>query len=572
MGSLTSPEIVRLFAGLAILLGAAMTLGELARRVRQPAIVGETLAGILLGPSVLGIISPSVFRTLFPQEGPGALALETFVTIAVVLLLFVAGLEMDLSAVSRYGRKAMVISLLGIVVPFSIGGAAAYVWPDALGMGTGADPLTFALFFATALAISALPVIAKTLMDLNLLRTDLGVLVMTGAMVNDLLGWLVFSVILSMMGTATHGHGPWFTVGLLLLVLVVVFAVIRPFVNRALPWVQGRLVWPGGVLSFVLVLVFAFSALTEMIGIHATLGAFLVGIAVGDSPHLRERTREILHYFVMHVFAPIFFAAIGLYADIAGHFNLRLVAFVLVLATLGKVAGGYAGARLGRLHGREALAIGFGLNARGAMGIILAILALQYRVIEQETFVALVIMSLVTSVLSGPIMDLLMARRRGVRITDLLSPQTFVPELAATTLRDAIRELQRIAAERTSRPIAEIEEAIRRHEALGGATIGNGIAIPHARLANLRSPVLVVGRSIAGLPCSTGDRTPIHLVFLLLTPREDSLVQLELLAEIAARFEDEEMRRAAMRANSFSEFLAELSVTAATMPRGHERA
>ena len=572
MDHLAPANVVTLLAGLAILLGSAVVLGEIARRLRQPAIVGEVLAGIILGPSVLGLVSPGAESALFPVAGTGAIALETFTTIAVVLLLFVAGLEIDLSAMRAYGRKAAVVSLSGIVIPFTIGGITAYYWPNLVGRGD-IDRVTFALFFAIALAISALPVIAKTLMDLDLLRTRLGTLVITAAMVDDLIGWLGFSVVLGMMSADASGHRFAVTLALVLLTLVVIFALVRPFVNRVLPWVQGRLVWPGGVLGFMLVMVFAFAALTEAIGVHAIMGAFFIGIAIGDSPHLRQRTREIVHYFVMHVFAPVFFATIGLHANIARDFNLGLVAFVLVIATVGKVAGGSIGARLGGLSMRESFAIGFGLNARGAMEIILALLALQHGVIEDQLFVALVIMALVTSMISGPTMDRLLIRRRRVRLLDVLDGASFVPDLVAETMDGAVSALARIAAKRTGRPEEEIVEAVRRRERIAATGIGNGIAIPHARLDGLRQPAVIFGRSLSGIDAGASDETPVHLVFLLLTSREDQITQLELLSDIAARFESAEMRHAVMRTRNYNELLAEMTVSDASAgtSRGGEK-
>jgi Kef-type K+ transport system membrane component KefB/mannitol/fructose-specific phosphotransferase system IIA component (Ntr-type) len=568
---LTSHQIIILFTSLALLLGFALVFGELARMLKQPAVVGETLAGILLGPSVLGAVSPDTFLLLFPQTGPGAIALDSLVAIAVVLLLLVAGLEMNLDAMYDHGGKALTVSLLGIIVPFAIGGASAYFWPELLGMGAKADRLTFALFFATALSISALPVIAKTLMDLDLLRTELGVLVITSAMVNDLIGWVIFSVVLGMMGAAGHGGGSvWTTIGWTLGVMAFMFVVLRPLVHKILPWVQSRLVYPGGVMGFTLILAFAASALTEFIGVHAVFGAFLVGIVVGDSPRLRQRTREIINNFISHIFAPIFFAAIGLYANVIADFNLTLVLLVLALAIAGKVIGGYAGARLGGMTSRHSLAVGFGLNARGAMGIIMALLAVQYDVITTEAFVALVIMALLTSVLSGPVMDHLMQRRKRWTLRDASDARCYVPELKSEDVRSAIHELAEIAAKKLNLSADKIVREIMLREQMGATAISHGIAIPHARMKGLIEPLVVIGRSHAGLPCRESDCEPIRLVFLLLTPRDEALIQLEMLGDIAAHFRKEETRAAALKALTFNELMAELVVSHNQRPEnGH---
>src|SRR5690606_25841380 len=176
-----------------------------------------------------------------------------------------------------------------------------------------------------ALSISALPVIAKIMMDMNLLKTDVGMLVMGAAMFSDLVGWIIFSIILGMMnanapadaelGGEHGGLGVGATIGLTLLLVAFTLTVGRWLVHRTLPWIQSRLSWPGGVLSFTLVLTMAGAALTEAIGIHAIFGAFLAGVAVGDSAHVRTQTRMVMHQFVTYIFAPIFFVSFGLAAD-----------------------------------------------------------------------------------------------------------------------------------------------------------------------------------------------------------------------------------------------------------------
>jgi Kef-type K+ transport system membrane component KefB len=181
MSGLSHGDVVTMFVSLGTLLGCARFLGELARRFNQPAVLGEIAAGILLGPTVLGRFAPGVTKTLFPTTGPLATFMQGFATVAVALFLLVAGLEVDLRRVWRQGRSAMVVSLSGIVVPFGIGLLCGWFAPAAMGREPGADALIFALFFATALSISALPVIAKTLMDLGLFRTDLGMIVIACA-------------------------------------------------------------------------------------------------------------------------------------------------------------------------------------------------------------------------------------------------------------------------------------------------------------------------------------------------------------------------------------------------------
>jgi len=259
------------------------------------------------------------------------------------------------------------------------------------------------LFFGTAMAISALPVITRILMDLNIFKTKVGMIIIAAAIFDDLTGWLIFSLILSMLGQEGEVTHIGYTISLIIGFGLFMLIIGKRLINRALPWIQTKLSWPGGVLSICLGFCFLGAAFTEAIGLHAILGAFIMGIAFGDSVHLHEKAREIIHQFVTNVFAPLFFVAIGLKVNFIENFDLPLVLLVLFLAVCCKIFGASLGGYLGGLTKRESLAVGFGLNARGAMEIILGTLALNVGLIDSKMFVALVVMALVTSIISGPL-------------------------------------------------------------------------------------------------------------------------------------------------------------------------
>ena len=178
----------------------------------------------------------------------------------------------------------------------------------------------------------------------------------------------------------------------------------RIIFNKILPWINKKFAWPGGILSLSIALCFLSASFTEYIGIHAIFGAFIFGVALGDSVHLTDRAKEIIHHFVNNIFAPLFFVSIGLKVNFAQNFDLLLTLVVLIIAVAGKMIGAGAGARLAKLSWRDSFAIGSGMNARGAMEIILGLLALEAGIIKERMFVALVIMALITSIISGPMM------------------------------------------------------------------------------------------------------------------------------------------------------------------------
>jgi Kef-type K+ transport system membrane component KefB/mannitol/fructose-specific phosphotransferase system IIA component len=554
---LEASDITALCLSLGVILLAARCLGEIARRLGQPAVLGEILTGILLGPTVLGHLAPEFSAFLFPATGNSALARDAIGTISLVLFLLVAGLEVDLSVLWKQGRAAAAISVCGMVVPFLIGFGAAWLLPRAFGSQPGADREIFALFFATALAISALPVIAKTLMDLNLYRSDVGMVVIAAAVFDDLAGWMIFAVILSLMGRESqHAFGIQST-----LILTLGFAAFmltggRWIFHRCLPWVQAHTSFPGGVLALALSAALLAASFTEWIGIHAIFGSFLVGVALGDSSHLRTQTRATIDQFISFFFAPLFFGSIGLRVDFVRSFDPLLCALVLLIACVGKFAGCLLGARWAGMGRREGWAVAFGMNARGAMEIVLGLLAFQAGLIDERMFVALVVMALVTSMMSGPLMRRVLARKRPRQFQQFLPARGFVARLKARERREAIGELCLALGETGAVDARAVSAAVWQREQLAPTGLGNVLAVPHARIAGLKAPLLAIGLSSEGVDFDAPDGQGARLIFLILSPLEDDGAQLELLSDLAKMFGKADARARALAVRTHTEFLA----------------
>lgn len=402
MLKLVHNDIVILLASIGGILILARIFSELGKKIKMPLVMGEILLGIILGPTVFGTISPELCNYIFPKSGAAQIAMDGITSLAVVMLLFVAGMEVQLQVMLKQGKIAVYTSITSMIIPFGLGFATVWFLPGFFNFT--ADKLVYALFFGIAMAVSALPVITRILMDLNLFKTKVGMVIIAAAIFVDLIGWIMFSFVLSLMGHQGEITSIWFTIGMILGFGLFMLIIGRYAINKTLPWIQQKLSWPGGVLSISLGLCFLGAAFTEYIGLHAILGAFIVGIAFGDSVHLQEREREIIHQFVTNVFAPLFFVSIGFKVNFIENFDLPLVLIVFFLAVACKVFGAALGGYLGGLTKRESLAVGFGLNARGAMEIILGTLALDVGLIDSKMFVALVVMALITSMMSGPLM------------------------------------------------------------------------------------------------------------------------------------------------------------------------
>jgi len=404
MNNLDHTEIVLLLLQVSIMLLSARLLGELARRFHQPMVLGEIIAGVLLGPSVLGMISPGIYQGLFPIDGDNSVVLEGLISVSVVLLLFIAGMEVELDLVWQQGKKALFTSLFALIVPLAIGFSVSYWVPSLFNLGAGDDKLVFSLFIGTTLAITALPVIARVLMDLNIFKTKMGMVIIASAMINDILGWIIFTIILSMMGEESGSLSVGQIVVITLLFTVSMLTIGKSLINRALPIINKTFAWPGGLLSIAMVLCFLSAAFTEYIGIHAIFGAFIIGVALGDSEHMSERAKEIVHQFINNIFGPLFFVSIGLYVNFVASFNLLIVLVLIILALVTKLIGAYTGARIGGLKKHQALAVGFGMNTHGTLEVILGAIALDNGLIRDEIFVAIVIMVIVSIIISAPLM------------------------------------------------------------------------------------------------------------------------------------------------------------------------
>ncbi|MGB8720153.1 MAG: cation:proton antiporter [Desulfobacterales bacterium] len=557
MGTLTSHNITVLFLSLGVLLCVAHVLGELAQRLRQPSVLGELIAGVLLGPTVLGSIATGLSEFLFPLQGANAIALDAIATLAIGLFLLVAGMEVDLSTVWKQGKVGCKVGITSIVIPFFIALGAAMVLPEALGRHGDADPTIFALFFAIAISISALPVIAKTLMDMGLYRSDLGMVVVSAAIFNDLTGWIVFAVILGLIGESSGSRGHIaLTIALTLAFVGAMLTLGRWLIHKVLPFVQAYTRWPSGELSFALILGLLGAAVSEWIGIHAIFGAFIVGVAVGASSHLRERSRVVIGNFVSFIFAPVFFASIGLRMNFLTHFDWPLVLTVVLIALTCKLAGGFMGARWGGMPRREAWAVGFAMVSVGAMGIIVGMVALEAGIIRERLFVALVVMAIVTSMLSGPFMRLILRAEKKSHLRNFLSPKLFLRELGATARREVIREMTAAACEVAGLDARSVEKAVWDREEALSTGIGNGVAIPHARLDGLRESLVVVGISKTGIDFDSPDGRLAKVIFLILTPSSAPGEQLQIAAEIARLFRDLRMPGRVLGTQNFTDFLA----------------
>jgi Kef-type K+ transport system membrane component KefB/mannitol/fructose-specific phosphotransferase system IIA component (Ntr-type) len=566
---MTDHDVLVFLLGLATLLASARLLGEAARALRMPLVVGEMVAGILLGPNVLGRVAPHARGWLFPP-GPPESMVGGYATIAVVLLLAVVGAEVDLGVVRRRGRSALATGLLGIALPLASGVTLGLLLPDS-DLVDPARRTTLALLLGVALSISALPVIAKTLIDLGLFKSDIGLLVMAAAMIDDLVGWLALSLLLGPVRGSTVDATSFvrtIVLGAIFATAMLVFG--RRFIDVALGRIaRNSTAAPGRVLSLVIVLALLGASATHAIGLHAVFGGFVVGLTIGQSKRFNARTRSVVEDFVTNVFAPVFFASIGLRVDFVGAFDLRLCVLVLVIATIPKLVGCTLGARFGGgpakggLGWREASAVGFAMNARGAMGIILAAIAHDAGLLKDQMFVALVVMALATSLMSGPAMKWLLYREEAEEdVVTLLRRGAFVSELHGHTPSETISELVRAFGSLLTGKKRFARDAVLERELVAATGLGDEVAIPHAAVEGLDRPLLALGRAPQGIDFDAPDGKPARIVFLLLIPPKAYEEEVRILASIARATYDARSREELILASGLEEVTRVLAQSA----------
>ncbi|HKW49132.1 MAG TPA: cation:proton antiporter [Gemmatimonadaceae bacterium] len=395
---------------LAGLLALARVLSEVMRRLKQPAVIGELVAGIILGPTILGHYFPQIELAIFPQSTRQFHLLEVVSWLGMVLLLLLTGLETDVTVMRSLGRPAVSVSLGGMLLNFTLGALLGWLLPDSVLTSPGTRPI-FAAFLATALAITAMPVVAKILIDLRLIRRNIGVVILSAGVLDDTTGWLVLSVI---AGIASAGVFSGTKLAITLTGVVVYVAVMRyvvhPVFTRLLAFVNERVQLTGADVTLILVFTFLSAAATEAIGVHAVFGAFVMGLLVRQVPRLRSSSLHSIETFVLSALAPIFFAFVGLKVNLWSLANWQLPALVIGVAMVGKLVGCYTGGRIGGLTHWDSLAVGFGMNARGAMELVVALIGLSLGLLTAEMYSTIVLLAVVTSFLAPILLRMILPK------------------------------------------------------------------------------------------------------------------------------------------------------------------
>jgi Kef-type K+ transport system membrane component KefB/nucleotide-binding universal stress UspA family protein len=398
---------VILIAQIVLLLIVGRGLGEIMQRLGQPAVVGQLLAGLILGPSLFGWVWPSAHALIFPDSASQKNLVAGISDVGVLMLLLLTGMETDLKLVRQIGRPAAAVASAGVAVPFVCGFALAFFLPAAL-LPTTQARLVSALFIGTALSISSIKIVAMIMDEMNFMRRNLGQIIVASAIIEDTIGWIVISLTLSIAARGAFSAGPF---AKSLLGTAIFLGLSYTFGRRAvfylIRWVNDTFVSEFAVVTAILIVMCLMALVTQAIGVNTVLGAFVAGVLVGQSPmrsqHIDEQLRGLITAFLM----PIFFGLSGLSADLTilkdPHMLLLAAGFVAI-ATFGKLGGAFLGGRIGGLTMRESLALGCAMNARGSTEVIVATIGLTMGALTPALYSMIVAMAMITTMAMPPML------------------------------------------------------------------------------------------------------------------------------------------------------------------------
>lgn len=391
----------------------ARVLGEAMHRIGQPSVMGALLAGLALGPSGLGVVAPEWQAALFPAAPAQKAMLSGVSTIGVLMLLLLAGMETDLALVARSRKAALSVASMGVLLPFLCGVGLGMALPDAL-LPHPEMRLVASLFLGTALSISSVKIVAMVVRDMGFMRRALGQVIVSSAVIEDTIGWVIIAITFGLAASAKLDLWSILRiVGLAAAFLALSLTIGRRLVFFLIRWTNDHFATEAPVLTVVVLIMAGFALITDAIGVHTVLGAFVAGILIGESPILTRRIDDQLRGLTTALFLPIFFGLSGLNADLRVLLDPGVAlatAGLVAVASVGKFAGAFAGGRIGGLSSRESLALGFAMNARGSTEVIVATIGLSAGVLSETLFTMIVSMAMLTTLAMPPTLRWALAR------------------------------------------------------------------------------------------------------------------------------------------------------------------
>jgi Kef-type K+ transport system membrane component KefB len=402
---LTDPLAVLLLQ-IIVIIASARLFGFLFKKIGQPAVIGEIVAGIILGPSIVGAYFPELTHFLFPAA---SLSTLSFISqIGLILFMFIIGMELDLKAIGKQAYGAVIISHASIIIPYTLGMLLAYyIYRDYAPAGTSF--LSFALFMGIAMSITAFPVLARILQEKKLTRSKLGAMALTCAAADDLTAWCILAAVIALVKSGSS-FSVLYTIGLAIVYVLVMLKIVRPFLEGLSLVYDAKEKRRTPIIALLFVILIVSAYITSVIGIHALFGAFMAGVIMPSNFSFRKIVIDKIEDVSIILLLPLFFVITGLRTQIGlineAHLWITF-GWILLVAVAGKFGGSALAARIVGQSWKDSLSIGVLMNTRGLMQLIVLNIGYDLGILSPEIFAMMVLMALVTTFMTGPALDLI---------------------------------------------------------------------------------------------------------------------------------------------------------------------
>ncbi|HPF08801.1 MAG TPA: cation:proton antiporter [Candidatus Cloacimonadota bacterium] len=550
MGPITEHNLMLFLIQFGVLLGICKLVGYFFVRMKQSSVTAEILVGIILGPAILGKFAPELHHSLFPDDAIQRSMLETIAWFGNFFLLMEAGLEINFSRVWQQRGEAIKLSMVDLILPILLCFGPIFLLPSHY-LINPSHRVMFALFVAAVMTISALPVAIRGMRDLNILKTDVGFLILSALTINDIAGWVFFTIIL---GVFAHGS---LELGFItrLIVLTLSFTAIsliflRRLVDKIITFIHTKIGDSTGLkITFIMVVGALFGAITLKIGIHSLFGFFIAGTILGEATHITEKDRFVVNRLVYSIFVPIFFANIGLHLNFITNFDLPLVLMISAIGISARYIAAHIGSRWAKQHKTNLNVIAIAHTPGGEMHIVVSMLAYSGGLITERILVSIISASLLSTIIFGPWLSSAVRKLRKSLFDVSFTESDVQLEADCTNQNEMLQELSRIAAKRTDLDVETLyHEMLIREEQMSTA-MGRGIAIPHARVEGLEKSYVFVVQNRVGLDWDSPDGLPVRLLILIISPKDSPNAQIQILQCLATVLRDRDAAQALVTSN-----------------------
>lgn len=534
MGPITEHHLMLFLIQFALLLGACKIFGLLFEKFKQSTVTAELLVGIILGPAILGKFAPDIHRMLFPDNFVQRSMLESFAWFGNFFLLLETGLEINFSRIWHQRGDAVKLSAADLVIPIILSFVPIYFLPSRYLLDPSQRVL-FTLFIAAIMTISALPVAIRGMRDLNILKSDVGFLIISALTMNDIVGWVFFTIILGIFAKGSIELG--FVSKLVLLTIAFTFlslTILKKMVDKAMTFIHHRLgAETGYKTTFIVLTGMLFGAITLRIGIHSLFGFFLAGIVLGEAKHVSEKDRHVVNRMVYAIFVPIFFANIGLHLNFIENFDWMLVLIMSSVGITARFAAAWIGSAWAKQDRTSWTTIAICHSPGGQMHIVVGMLAYSSGLISEKVFVSIIAAAIISTIVYGPWLSWAVRKMHKDKIRFLFDRDAVIIDEQSRTLDEVLHLLSRNVAKKTKLKAADIYTQIHQREEMMSTAMGHGIAIPHARIPKLEHSQLLLVKTNHGIEWDSPDGNPVHLAFLILSPQDKPKAQLQILQSLS---------------------------------------